>query len=176
MICIDTMVLIWGVQKKARLGQEHMVERTGRWLRSLAASERLMIPSVVVAEYLAPFKGAEKARQLKALEQGFYVPALDLASAALASDLISKAPRDALKHLSREIIKSDCYILATAIVHGATLLVTENQDDFKKLAGGKIRLAGVPEVPEQLPLVPDAIEASPIPLKGKTRQLRRPQH
>jgi predicted nucleic acid-binding protein len=155
-ICIDTMIVIWGVQKKARPGQEQMVERTSRWLRSLPANERLMIPSVAVAEYLQHFKGVEKATQLKALEQVFFVSALDLASAALASELIAKAPKEAMKHLPRETIKSDCYILATAIVHGAALLVTENRDDFVKLAGGRIRVEGVPEVPEQLNLVPAA--------------------
>lgn len=161
MICIDTMILIWGVQKTATPGQEKMVERTGRWLRSLPANERLMTPSVVVAEYLQHFKGTAKAAQLKALEQAFFVPALDLASAALASELIAKAPRDALQHLSRETIKSDCYILATAIIHGAAFLVTENRDDFLKLAGDKIRVEGIPEVPEQLNLVP-TVEGAPV--------------
>lgn len=171
MICIDTMVLIWGLQKRANPQQIQMVERTGRWLRSLPASERIMTPSVVVAEYLAKFNGAAKVKQLKALEQTFFVPALDLASAALASELMAKAPKAELKHLSREVIKSDCYILATAIVHGASVLVTDNRDDFIKLTGSKIRVEAIPDVPEQHPL--ELIGAEIVP-HGATPPAREP--
>ena len=50
MICIDTMVLIWGVQRNRNAV---MVERTSRYLSYLEEeNEIVMVPSVAVAEYL----------------------------------------------------------------------------------------------------------------------------
>ena len=154
MICVDTMVLIWGIQKKASKTQQEMIGRTGRWLRSLPSNQRVMVPSVVVAEFLLKFRGPEKARYLRALEANFYIPSLDLPSAALAADLRSRA-KSIGGHIDREVIKSDCYILATAIVHGASAIVTENRSDFLKLCGGRIRIESIPEIPEQMDLAGD---------------------
>lgn len=151
MICIDTMVLIWGVQQKASLGQEAMIDRTGRWLRSLAGNERIMLPSVAMSEYLMKFSGVDRQRQLALLQQRFFIPSLDVPAAALAAELRGQA-KAANVQIDREVMKSDCYIIATAIIHGASVIVTENRSEFQKLASGRIKISAVPDVPEQMEL------------------------
>jgi hypothetical protein len=53
---------------------------------------------------------------------------------------------------TRQAIKTDIQILATAIVNNARLLVTHNLADFErlaKLAGDRIRISDVPNVHSQ---------------------------
>ena len=85
MICIDTNVLIWGVQGVARPAQQGMVDRTRRYLAQLARdSEQLMVPSVaVVGEYLQGFPPDEQPAQLEVLSGVFFVAAYDARCAAL---------------------------------------------------------------------------------------------
>jgi len=70
MICFDTMVLIWGVQGVARPGQEEMIDRTRRYIKSLTREHRrVMIPTPALTEYLQHFDDAERRHQLELLER-----------------------------------------------------------------------------------------------------------
>lgn len=88
MICLDTMILILGLQRKAAPKYQHLVERTQRYLKHLDdENETIMIPSPVVAEYLQGFDAAGRARQVTSLQKLFFIPSFDLPSAALAAEL-----------------------------------------------------------------------------------------
>lgn len=151
MICIDTMVLIWGVQQVSRPTQSAMIGRTGRFIAQCdSAGEEMMVPSVVIAEYLTPFSPQNKALQLRELHGRFFVAPLDAAAGALASELHNKGRAGSLQAGSRHTLKSDCYIIATAIIHGADSIVTANFKEYKAIAGDRIKIQEVPEIPEQL--------------------------
>lgn len=154
MICLDTMVLIWGVQGAARSRQEHMVERTRRFLRSLRAdNEVLMVPTPALAEYLQGFQATDRRSQFVRLEEFFFLPAFDSASAYLAAELSrQKVVREAYRSGDRQAVKTDIQIIATAIVHGAERIVTHDVDDFRRVAGQRIRVSDVPSIAEQLDL------------------------
>ena len=85
MICIDTMVLIWGVQRNRN---EVMVERTSRYLSYLKdENETVMVPSVVVAEYLHGILADDQKEQLSLLTQSFFVPPFDVQAASIAGEI-----------------------------------------------------------------------------------------
>lgn len=149
MICIDTMVLIWGVQQKARSGQEEMVERTARFLRRLRdENQTIMVPAPAAAEYLQGFDDRERQEQLSALERFFFVPSFDLPAAAIAAELSRRSDSWALD-ADRQKVKTDVQIIAIAIAHRAELIVTDNVKEFRAIAAGKIAISEVPSVEEQ---------------------------
>jgi predicted nucleic acid-binding protein len=145
------MVLIWGVQHRASHGQEEMVSRTGRYLRSLRdTSEVLMVPTPVVAEYLQGFDKEQGNVQLATLSRYFYMPAFDVPSAALAAELSRNSEvRTAYAAVGRPSLKIDAQIVATAVIHGAALIITSDTKAFQILAGDRIQISDVPHVAEQ---------------------------
>ena len=160
MICFDTPIVIWGVQGVADSTQTVMIDRTRRYIESLAASrERVMIPSVVASEYLAAFRSeTERARQMMQLERYFYVPPLDAPAATVAATLFDNSASAASRTQGwRQRLKADCYIVATAIVHGAKVIVTSSDElpKFIRIAGGRIKVIEVPIVPKQTSLIDD---------------------
>lgn len=164
MICFDTMVLIWGVQGSASSKQPKIVDRTKRYVASLAkANERIIVPTPAVTEYLQFFDPRERRRQLQLLERHFIIVSYDLPAAYLAADLAYRAGgTKATEDIPRQAVKTDIEILATAIVHGATSIITNNLNHFERLAAGKILVSEVPAIPEQQPLdlEPPATEES----------------
>ena len=152
MICLDTMILIWGLQRKAAPNYQHLVERTQRYLKHLdEENETLMIPSPVVAEYLQGFDAAGRAKQIATLQRSFFIPSFDLPSAALSAELTERADAGKLRQNSEEsrpALKVDVQIAAIAIIHGATQIVTHNIRDFKTIVGGRIQVTEVPDIAE----------------------------
>lgn len=150
MICFDTMVLIWGVQGEARPSQQAMIDRTRRFIASLReGNEQIMVPTPALAEYLQGFDNEARKRQLTVLEQSFFIPAFDLPAAYLAAGLARESRGLEGKAVDRHAIRTDCHIIATAIVHGATRIITNDVDHFQKLARDKIPVSEVPDVHEQ---------------------------
>lgn len=154
MICIDTMVLIWGVQGVASTGQEAMIDRTRRYIRSLEKeNRRIMVPTPALTEFLQNFDDGSRQRQLQVLERHFWIASYDLPAAYLAAGLARKT-RDSPRQegISRRAVKTDIQIIATAIVHGATEIITEDLSHFERLAADRITVSRVPNVHEQPPL------------------------
>jgi predicted nucleic acid-binding protein len=150
LICIDTNVLIWGVQGVARPAQVGMVDRTRRYLAQLARdNEQVMVPAVVVGEYLQGFPANERGEQLQALSRGFFLPAYDARCAALAAELLPIGPDARGEPGARVAFRADVQIIATAICHGATQIVTGNTDEYRRIAGERIPVMEVPETWEQ---------------------------
>lgn len=138
-----------------------MVDRTQRYIQNLAASRtRVMIPSVVAAEYLAGFNSEpERAAQMAQLERFFYLPPLDAPAATVAATLFENV-RDLSPRTPpgwRQRLKADCYIVATAVTHGASTIVTTSDEhaNFSRIAGGRIKVIEVPSVPLQTSLLED---------------------
>jgi len=149
-ICIDTNVLIWGVQGMSRQTQQGMIDRTRRYLAQLARDkERVMVPAVAVGEYLQGFPPQEHRQQLEILARVFFVPGFDVRCAALAAELQMVGPAARGKPGVRVTFKADAQIIATAICHGASQIVTGNAEEYKRIARDRIPVVEVPSVPEQ---------------------------
>lgn len=128
-----------------------MIGRTKRFLAHLAKEgERVMIPTVVVSEYLEKFPPEEHEAHLAALEKNFFLPSYDAKCAVIASQLVSAAGRPASREPgSRNVFKADTQIIATAIAHNAELIVTGNVEEYRRIAVNRIRVSDVPDVWEQ---------------------------
>lgn len=156
MICLDTAVLIWGVQGKADAAGPDMVARTERYLQQLEKEKRqLLIPTPVVVEYLAGITTERRARQHELLQRRFYIPAFDAPSAVLAAELwseVSNRHDDAQQRPDRQCVKTDCLIIATAIHHRAECIVTSEVKFFRRVCGDRISVIEVPVTVENLSL------------------------
>jgi predicted nucleic acid-binding protein len=128
-----------------------MIARTQRYLNSLRDhNEILMVPTPVVAEYLQGFERGEQVAQLKKFERYFFTPSFDLPSAAMAAELSRLFERKDLDTSGdRRSIKVDTQIVATAIVHGADVIVTNDTREYEIIAAGRIKVSNVPDVAEQ---------------------------
>lgn len=178
MICFDTMVLIWGIQGESRPEQVHMIELAKRYIDGLKPREIIMVPSVVLAEYLQGFKeDKDRQQQLSILRNRFFIPAFDLHAVALAAEIAATAGPETIEELERlrgrRAIKADIQIIATAVNHGAESIVTSNVKEFEKLAAGRIKITEVPETHVQVALdlespAPGAVPAE-VPLATPPR-------
>lgn len=163
MICIDTAVLIWGVQGVAKgAHRQRMVDLTQRWLLSLKIKKDiLMVPTPVLAEYLQGFPEPQaRAAQLEALQAYCFIPSFDVPSAYLAAEL-SQNPevQELAREVDRQALKTDIQIVATALTHQAELIVTGNVKEFQKISRGKIPIWEVPVVEVQAELDYDASQS-----------------
>ncbi|HEU4623469.1 MAG TPA: type II toxin-antitoxin system VapC family toxin [Steroidobacteraceae bacterium] len=128
-----------------------MIEKTRRFIEHCdRTSEEIMVPSVVVSEYLTTFSPTQVAQQVQEFHRRFFVAPLDAAAGALAAQLANAVRTNGLNVGERHVLKSDCYIIATAIVHGADAIVTGNVAEFRSLTGGRIKVLDIPDVPTQL--------------------------
>lgn len=157
MICLDTSVLIWGVQRVAHTGHEHMIERTAAYLEKLSDDgAQVVVPAPVVMEYLTGFDEHERDVQLATLARDFFSPAFDVHCAAIAAELWhgtrngGQVGRDGVP---RECIKMDHAIVACAIAHRVEVLVTGDENEMARIANGRIKVSGVPQVASQQSLV-----------------------
>ena len=91
MDAIDTSILIWGVKKASPPDRPDMVERCVALIESLSKNRaRIMLPSVVVAEYLTDFPFEQQEAQYRVLERHFFIAPFDAAGAAIAAQIYSR--------------------------------------------------------------------------------------
>ena len=60
LICFDNHVLIWGIKEQAAEGQNDKIVLAKRFINKLSADDNalILIPSIVVAEFLIPIPPA----------------------------------------------------------------------------------------------------------------------
>ena len=86
LIVVDTQILIWAVKREATPGQEPMIEKAAHYLEHLdKCKDQILIPSVVVSEFLANVPDEREAAVLQALEKRFMVIPFDTLAAVHAA-------------------------------------------------------------------------------------------
>lgn len=158
LVCFDTQVLIWGIQGHARITQQHMIVRTKNFIRHLGQhNTKVLIPSVVLAEFLMGIPSDRHAAVAAYLQNSFIVAPFD-ASAALAFAQIWQENKQASVYqtlrdegVSRREIKVDCQIVAITLAARASIIYTHDPH-LAKFAGNRIEISEVPEIPTQLEL------------------------
>jgi predicted nucleic acid-binding protein len=107
-----------------------------------------MVPSIVMAEYLADFAPEKQKAQQAIIGRNFFVAPFDAKAATIAGELHSKRLMKELRARSdipRQCLKADVQIIATAIAHGAVRIYTDD-GNFRKLAQGRIIVEDIPLV------------------------------
>jgi hypothetical protein len=152
-VALDTNILIWGIKSKhSRRGnprQPNLVELQRRSAILLDIldqdKERIIIPTITVAELLIGVDPAAHAEFITELQERFFCPSFDIRACAVAADLwLHHKGLPKSDQLQRAVLSSDVKIIATAKVAGAVKIYS-HEPKFRKLAS-RVMLA------EDLPL------------------------
>ncbi|MBL8114456.1 MAG: PIN domain-containing protein [Acidobacteria bacterium] len=151
-ICLDTNIITWGILEKCTEGQEALVAQARRFVESLdRAKTRAMIPSIVLAELLQGLPLERHEAFVRPISRRFFIAPFD-AAAALAfgklqkereSDGTIRSIREAGR--SRDQVKADIMIVATAMSHGASAIYSHD-DDVRRIAGRRIAVLRMPRL------------------------------
>lgn len=155
-VCVDTHILIWGIQKNAKSSQEPMIERTSRFLRWLDDQKTIiLLPSLVLAEFLMRIPTEQHAEIIGFLDNSFKVVPADALVASEYARIWQVNYNNGLPtNVPREKMKIDHLIVATAVARKAEIIYSED-GNLHKFAQGFIEVKGVPIIPKQLEINTD---------------------
>ena len=156
LVCIDTHVLIWGISNYAIPGQEHMIDRTKRFLAWLDNRQaQVLIPTVIIAEFLMNVPVEHHATITNLLEKSFVVAPFDTQSASYFSKIWQeKKGQKVVQELqrsgrTREAIKVDGMFVATAVARKASRIYSQDHIGVAKFSEGYIDVEEIPDIPQQ---------------------------
>jgi predicted nucleic acid-binding protein len=161
-VMLDTMAVIFGIQRTARPGQEHLVKCMSEYLDRVRAKRpersatRMAVSSIVQMEYLRGFPAVDQVKELDTLRRRVIVLPFDAKAAAVAARL--HADRERIKQIRDEhavlkgTIEADVMIVATAIASGAGTLISHNGRlrRFQQIAGDELRIIDIPSTEADL--------------------------
>ncbi len=156
LVAIDTHILMWGVQEWASDHEQHMIDKTKRFLKWLENRKtQVLVPTPIIAEFLmdVPIKFHPTINNL--LETSFIVAPFDAQAASVFAKIWQEKKAqgcvDELKALgkTRALIKFDSMFVATALARKASRIYSQDQDGVKKLAEGYIDVEEIPDIPTQ---------------------------
>lgn len=155
-VCIDNHILIWGIRKEATPGQEPMILRAELFLKYLDESKTtVIVPAVVIGEFLVKVP-EEKHQEVQAvLEKRFQIVPYDALAAGCAAKIFREHKNSGSSRgtVSRDILKADIQILATAVTRKVGKLYTHD-GDLAKLAEKYLTVSQMPEgLAKQTPLL-----------------------
>ncbi len=164
LILIDTNILIWGVQKKARPGYEEMIAKADRYFQTVPKETTFIISSIVLGEFLRQFPEKDALSYSFEICSKMHVVPFDVASALKSNRIFreqfpkfkGKYRHSNLNDDSRIALLADINIIASGLVHGATKVVSE---DALFLDMARPYFPVVMRLPETPPTQPDL----PIP-------------
>src|SRR5262249_16442664 len=127
------------------------VTNTAFLLRKLDdESKRIMLPTLVVAEYLQGTPVAYQLSEFAVLAQQFAVLSYDAACARMTGQVWNRENWGIIEDGNRQWLKVDVGIVATAIIHGAECIYTGDRAAFERIAGGRIQIRDIP-LPDLFP-------------------------
>ncbi len=152
-VCLDTHIVIWGVQRKAKPQQRGMIERTRLFLQHLSDRRvTVVMPSIVVAELLVGIPVERHEAFYRLVEARFMVPPFDTLSASYFARIwqekrdhpdIKKILEDG--ETTKNILKADCMLVATALAIGASRIYSHDPH-IRNFAGQHIMVSEIPEM------------------------------
>ena len=154
-VCLDTQILIWAIKEETESGQEDMVYRSQALIERLdKADKKLLIPSIVIGEFLIRMPSETHQTTTNLIQRNFMVATFDLRAAShYAKIWRAKQGKELLDELkasgkTRQELKADRMIIATAIANGAECIYSH---DKGVVAFGKdfIDIREVPTAPSQ---------------------------
>lgn len=144
LVALDTQILVWGLKKK---GNEGLIQRAG-WLITQLDQEgaQIMIPSVVVAEYLKHVPENDQIGFLAEVNKSFYTPPFDTKCCTLAYSLWEQGARGRPKGKphARICYRADTLIVATAKVYGAERFYSHDTDCRRMAARAGLQALDLP--------------------------------
>ncbi|MGB2926683.1 MAG: type II toxin-antitoxin system VapC family toxin [Limnothrix sp.] len=139
-ICLDTNILVWGVQKQSSSNRKDKIPQAKQLIATLQANKNsVIIPTVVLAELLMGCQQIYKSKVLNDLEHFSKIVPFDAAAAYIYSELSDEkwGVRQELK-IQREKMKFDMMVVATAISQKAECIYAGDDDIFKIVEGSNV--------------------------------------
>lgn len=155
LICFDNHVLIWGIKEQAKEGQEDKIFLAKRFIDSLNDDVFVLIPSIVMAEYLIPIPPELHAMVINLFRKQFIIAPFDALAASKFSLIWQKnKPTDEAKQLikdyaTRAELRADSMIVATAVARKAECIYSHDKW-VKAFAKGFIDVRDIPFVPQKI--------------------------
>lgn len=151
LVTIDTMTLIWGIQRK---GPKELLTRT-KWLFQQLEDHnaQVIVPSVALSEFLVPVATKSKSAIAQRMADRFIVAPFDLPAALIAAKLFGNSKKnlpDTPPAGTRNILKADTMIVATAAAHGATQFFSHDGKCRKLATAAGMTANDLPEMPQTL--------------------------
>ncbi len=143
LVCIDTNLLIWGIQQQAHPTQEDMIPKTIALLEFFAQKNadsksmnfKLAVPAIVLGEFLLGCENEQdRKRLLRKIQEKFRVLEYNVIAAKFHSEIHNFFKGSAeIKRLrengtTRVALKADLMIYATAKANQASLIITHDDD------------------------------------------------
>ena len=156
LVCLDTNLLIWGIQQQSKKGQEEMIPRTKIFIDSLAEDKEtfVLVPTVVIAEYLMPIPQREHAAVINLFNKRFIVAPFDaLAASKFAliwntNKSIEEAEKSIANGATRAELKADSMIVAIAVARNVGCIYSHD-NGVKTFAKGFVEVKDIPIIERQ---------------------------
>lgn len=161
-VCFDNHVLIWGIKEQASEGQEENIANTKRFINELADDTKVIIPSIVMAEFLLPIPPKLHATVINLFSKLFIIAPFDTYAASKLSLVWQAfknpeiAKRIEEEQRTRAELRADAMIVATALAQRADCIYSQDRW-LKTFANGFIDVKEVPFTPIKL----DMFELNP---------------
>lgn len=152
-ICLDTNVLIWGVQGESHPTQRHMIRRTKQCLEFWEeAKVDIIVPAIAASEFLCHFDSdREREAYANILSRRFTIANYDARCGLIFAQIWNaNASPSARKKLHEEhqvyktVLKADCMIIATAIERRCDEICSNDSSSLVPMAQGFIEVKDVP--------------------------------
>ena len=151
--CFDTQVLIWGIKEDCTTGQEDMIPRTKHFIESIGEDTVVLIPTIVLAEFLMRIPQDQHAMVINLCNKSFNIAPFDPLCASKYSTIwnTNKPTGDSKKILAngatRAELKADSLIVATAVTKKAECIYSRD-NGIKNFAKGFIEVSDIPFNPQ----------------------------
>jgi predicted nucleic acid-binding protein len=151
--CVDSNIIIWGIKKQSSKGQEEMIERAEIFFRKVDEyKDFIIIPSIVLAEILAPEPAAYRAKYLEIINNSFIIANFDTRAALKYAEIMNGRFEEVKQIASeadipRQKMKADHMVISIAIVNGANCIYSTD-NGLKTFAKGYIDVQELPHIKE----------------------------
>lgn len=149
--CLDSNTIIWGIKKQSTAGQEEMITRSEQLFSNADEyGDFLLVPTIVLAEILAPEPVIIRAKYLEILNKSFIISPFDSRAALKYAEILYNRFSEVKEaadntNTSRQKMKADHMIIATALVNGANCIYSTDLG-LKAFANGLIDVRDLPPI------------------------------
>ena len=132
-VCLDTQILIWAMQKCASGERKNCIIIAESLIDDLTKNnDRIIIPSIVYAELLAGIPDERSKEFMDLISSRFYIVPFDALAAYYYAVIFRRnkvANKNGLQQINpgRVNRSADIKVLATAIAHKASVIYSEDQ-------------------------------------------------
>ncbi|MEM9452269.1 MAG: PIN domain-containing protein [Cyanobacteria bacterium P01_E01_bin.6] len=159
-VCFDSNVIIWGFIQESDTTNADKISKSIHLIEECSRLEvNVVIPSIALAEVISGCKSKKTAEKIHSeIFKSFRVVPFDSMAAFQYSELwrVKKKSQKGKNKIegTRNTLKADCMIIATALSAKAHCIYTGNNEveKFKKLAQSKIEVESPPGFLQQTTL------------------------